>query len=196
MRYNTILKMSYLPIAALLFSGASFAAAPVVSAIGPPIPIQAEDMRSASEASKLLDEVRLMAHDLKREARILESFNWNRVSPETHASQLMLAREHINAISERIERLRAIQPDATAWQQQAIESIVPVAAHLADRTEAAIEHLNEYRNRRFVLEYADHLRAISDRATELKASVSDHLDLAQTENRAVEIRSRISDARS
>ena len=137
-----------------------------------------------------------MAHDLKREARILESFNWNRVSPETHASQLMLAREHINAIGERIEGLRAIQPDVTAWQQQAIESIVPVAVHLADRTVAAIEHLNEYRNRRFVLEYADHLRAISDRATQLKASVSDHLDLAQTENKAEDLRSRISDARS
>ena len=113
MRSNTILKLWYLPVAALLFSATSFAAAPVASAIGPPVTIQAEDMRSASEASKLLDEVRFMAHDLKREARTLESFNWNRVSPETHASQLTVAREHINAIGERIERLQTIQPYAT-----------------------------------------------------------------------------------
>jgi len=196
MRSNTILKLWYLPVAALLFSATSFAAAPVASAIGPPVAIQAEDMRSASEASRLLDEVRFMAHDLKREARTLESFNWNRVSPETHASQLMVAREHINAIGERIERLQAIQPYATPWQQQAIESIVPVAIHLADRTRAAIEHLNDHRGKRFVLEYADHLRTISDQATRLKASVSDHLDLAQTENKAEELRNRISDASS
>jgi hypothetical protein len=71
-----------------------------------------------------------------------------------------------------------------------------VAVHLADRTRAAIEHLNDHRGKRFVLEYADHLRTISDQATQLKASVSDHLDLAQTENKAEELRNRISDASS
>jgi uncharacterized protein YhaN len=187
--------MSYLPIAALILSGSSMLAGPGVSAVGPPV-AQPETARSSIEATRLLEEVRSISNQLNREVQTLESFSRNGVSWEGHAYQLTLAKDHINAIGDRLETLQAIRSTAAPWQQQAIDSLVPVAVQLASRTETAINHLNENRRQLFNPVYTDHLTSIADHADELRDSVAVSLEVANTQDKLDTLRERAAELQS
>jgi len=184
-------KLSYLPVAALILSGSLLLAAPSASAVGPPI-VQSEiSSPSSAEASQLLKEVRAIAYDLRRDAATLESYTFSRLDWRTHADQLSLAKQHINAIGDRLESLEAIRSTVAPWQQQAIESIIPVAAQLAARTEAAINHLNGNRGHLFAPEYTDHLSTIAEHSDQLTRSVNVLLELASTQEKLDSLRDKV-----
>jgi hypothetical protein len=185
-----IRKLSYLPAAALILSGSSLLAGPPVSGVSPPAVQSETSSQSSEEASRLLEEVRAIAYDLERDAATLKSYTFSRLHWQTHADQLRLAKEHINALGDRLERLQAIRGTAASWQQEAIESIVPVTAQLAARTEDAISHLNENRNHLFAPEYTDHLSTIADHSDQLKQSVNIFLELANTQEKLDSLREK------
>ena len=101
------------------------------------------------------------------------------------------AKEHINAIGDRLERLQAIRHVASPWQQQAIDSIVPVAANLAKRTGDAIHHLNQNPNHLWTPAYREHLQAIAERTDQMKKSVELHLELAATQEKLEGLRNQV-----
>jgi hypothetical protein len=190
MRSINIRKLSYLPAAALILSGSSLLAGPPASGVSPPAVQTETSSPSSAEASRLLKEVRTIAYDLERDTATLESYRFSRLHWQTHADQLRLAKEHMNAIGDRLKSLQAIRSTAAPWQQQAIESIVPVAAQLAARTEDAINHLNENRNHLFAPEYTDHLSTIADHSDQLKQSVNTFLELANTQEKLHSLREK------
>jgi hypothetical protein len=182
--------MSYLPVAALILSGSALFAAPSVLAVSSPA-IQSQTTQGSAQASRLLKEIQSIAHDLRRDAAVLESYKLGRLSWQSHAHQLTLAKQHINAIGSRIENLQAIRSAAEPWQQQAIDAIVPVAAQLASRTEKAISHLNDNRSHLFAPAYTDHLSAIATNSDQMKQSVDVFLELASTQDKLDNLRERI-----
>ena len=176
-------KMSYLPMAALILSGSSlFAASPTAQA--------------SAEASRLLTEVRTIANALHRDAATLESYRLAGLSWQSHANRLTLARHHINSIGNRLERLEAMRGSAAPWQQEAIDSITPVAAQLASRTEAAINHLNASPRHLYAPVYTGHLSAVAGHANQMKQSVDLHLDLAGAQDRLDSLRDEAAALRS
>jgi hypothetical protein len=193
MQTRHLLKASALLIAVTISAG-SLAAAPSVQKCECAAELGDRNLRA--EASELLSEIQSTANKLTRDAATLESFPRMGVSWESHATQLNLAKEHINIIGERLERLQAIRPVAELWQQQAIDSVVPVALNLAERTEAAIQHLNENRRYLWAPVYTDHLTTISDEANRMKESVDLHLEVAGTEDRLEQLRNRLDTASS
>ena len=106
----------------------------------------------------------MIAHELRRDAATLESFKRNRLGGESHAHQLALAKQHINSIVVRLEKLKAIRNTAEPWQQQAIDAMIPAAVQLASRTEEAISHVNNNSRQLFDPAYTDNLNAIADNA--------------------------------
>jgi hypothetical protein len=162
--------MSYLSVAALIVSGSPLFAASSAS-------------QTPADASRLLKEVRSIAHTLNRDAATLESYRLRGLSWHGHAYRLTLARQHINSIGDRLESLQAMRGSAAPWQREAIDSIVPVAAQLASRTEAAISHLNENPGQLYVPVYTGHLSAIAGHADRMKQSVDVFLDLASAQDR-------------
>ena len=195
MRSRNFLKMSCLPVAALILSGSSVFAAAPLAATGPPA-VQSETAESSAKASQLLEGIQPLAWQLDRDAATLASYTRGKLSWQSHASQLTLAKQHINAIGERLEDLQEIRSDSAPWQQQAIESIVPVAVQLASRTEAAIGHLNENRGDLFAPVYTDHLRTIAEQADQLQQTVDTHLKLASTQERLDNLRERVGGSES
>lgn len=189
MRSIHLRNMSYLPIAALILSGSSLVAAPSKSAVGPPV-VQSETAAS-TEASQLLEEIQSIAHELNRDAARLESYRGGGLSWQSHAYQLTLAKQHINSIGSRLEKLQAIRSAAAPWQQRAIDSIVPVAVQLASRTEDAINHLNENRGYLFAPVYTGHLSAIAGNADRMKQSVNVFLELARAQDRLDSLREKV-----
>ncbi len=174
MRSNLLRKMVGLPVLALALT--PLASASTALSRGPSSP-ELQSWSSEAEASNLLKEIKSLSTRLDTDAATLESFNRNRgLHWQTHADQLALAREHINEIGDRLERLQTIQSEVAPWQQRAIEEIVPVAANVAAHTESAIQHLNENRTYLFAPVYADHLSSIWEHAGDLKESVDAYLD--------------------
>jgi hypothetical protein len=182
--------MSYLPIAALIFAGSSLFAAHSDPAVGPPM-VQSETSSSAAEARQLLEGVQVIANQLNRDAQTLESYTRSRLTWQSHAYQLTLAKQHINGMGERLESLQAIRDTAAPWQQQAIDSIVPVAVQLASRTEAAINHLNENRGYLFAPVYTGHLNAIAEHSDQMKQSIDTFLELASTQEKLDNLRDKL-----
>lgn len=55
--------------------------------------------------------------------------------------------------------------------------------HLANHTEAAIQHLNEYQSRRFVPEYTERLTLIADHASDMKSAVDNFIKYGEAQRK-------------
>lgn len=190
MRSTILRKFAYLPLLALALTpiaSASAAVSPTTSFV-----TECQVWNFEAEANDLLKEIKSLSAKLKSDATTLESYKWQtQLSWQTHAHQLTQTREHINTIGERLDRLQAIKSVTAAWQQQAIEQIVPVAAYVAAHTESAIQHLNENRRYLFAPVYADHLTSISDRSAELKDSVDAFLEYGKTSDQLDRVQQKL-----
>ncbi|MFL6415046.1 MAG: hypothetical protein ACJ74Y_05185 [Bryobacteraceae bacterium] len=184
------LKTSYRCAATLILSGLTLFAAPSVSTAGPPV-VQSEVAEESSDALELLEQVRSISRDLARDAATLESYTLGRLSWQTHAYQLNSAKEHINAIGERLQSLQAIRHTAAPWQRQAIDAMIPVARELASRTEDAIRHLNDNHQRLLEPVYTNHLRTIAQNSEQIKQTTSLFLDYANTQERLNDLKERL-----
>lgn len=129
-----------------------------------------------AEASDLLGEIHGLAGQLHREAETLQSFTRNAsTSRESHAVQLNQMREHVNDVGTRLARLQEIKHVAAPWQQQAINRLQPLAANVAEHTEAAIVHLNENGNYLLAPSYQEHLTEAMNQGSELKKNAGNFL---------------------
>jgi len=188
-------KMSYLPVAALILSGSGLVAAPSASGVAPPV-VLLQHAQESDQASELLKEIQSITRDLDRDAATLESYNLRGLSWQSHAYQLMLAKQHINAVGSRVEKLQALRGGSAPWQQRAIDTITPVAVQLASRTEDAINHLNESRRELLSPTYTNHLSAIATGASQMKQSVDIFLDFARTQEKLDNLQERIAEIES
>ena len=186
MKTRNLSRVASLLMVAAMVGGSLFAAPPSLKPCASAV--QSQDWSFPAEASQLLKEIQSTATQLTRDTATLESYTLSGLSRQSHANQLTSAKEHINAIG---ERLQAIQHAVAPWQRQAVDAIVPVAAHLASRTEAAIQHLNENRNHLWAPAYTDHLKTIADRANQVKTSIDLHLELASTQDKLEELRLKV-----
>jgi len=172
-------KLACLPFLALTL--APFASASPVVSTSDSKASESQAWSFDAEANDLLKEIKSLSGKLKNDATTLASYKrQTQLHWQTHAHQLNLAREQINKIGERLDRLQAIKSEVAPWQQRAIEQIVPIAANVAAHTEAAIQHLNENRTYLFAPVYANHLTSIADRSAELKESTDLFLEFGDT----------------
>ena len=171
-------------MAGVLFTGSVFAAGQ---------PNYQTELNLQAEASKLLKDVHSRAIELTREAERLDSYARGSLSRESHGAQLTLVKDHINAIGLRLELLQAMRSQTAPWQQDAIASVVPVAANLAAHTDAAILHFNRSGNVLWHPVYTDHLRAIADHSDRVKDTIDVHLAMASTADKLERLRDRAND---
>jgi len=144
-----------------------------------------------AEAQGLLKQVQSTATLLAREAQTLNSYSRLGISRESHSNQVTLVRGHVNAMGKHLARLQSIRDLAAPWQQQALDSVLPVAVHVAAHTEAAIRHLNDRGKPLWDPDYAYLLRSISDRADQVKETIDLHLEMADTQDRLEQLRDRV-----
>jgi transcriptional regulator with XRE-family HTH domain len=128
------------------------------------------------EASTLLKEIQSLAGELKTDADTLQSYAREQIPWGTHGPQLTQAREHIDAIGGRIQRLQAIEPVTQRWQQRALTQLVPLAVELAGRMESVIRHFKENPQYLYAPDYTDHLTAIWERSGKMKETVDTVLE--------------------
>jgi len=177
-------------MAGMMAAGSLFAA-PAIASAPCQTSVEAEDWNYQQEASRLLKQIQAHANALAGDADVLSIYARGSISRHSHAIQVNLVKDRVNAIGKPLNRLQAIRHVAAPWQRQAIDSVVPIAASLAAQTEAAIQHLNETGKPLWAPDYTDLLRSISDRSDQVKQTIDLHLDLAGTQEKLEELRDRV-----
>jgi hypothetical protein len=145
-----------------------------------PAGIYAAPQEDNKEVTKLLEDIKSQAYDLKRDSDELEAYARSDVSWESHATQLEMMKERINTIGKTIARLQGLRSSASPWQQEAIDRIVPVAQKLASNTSAAIDHLNKDRLKIHEPQYQQYVKSNAEAATNLATLVKDFVEYGKT----------------
>jgi hypothetical protein len=176
------IRLRSLPAAAALIAAASFLSPSAVFADTRHEVSARFDGQRAVTAE--LSDLRGKLVQLNTDAGRLESFTrGSRVSWESHALELNQIKAHVNAIGDQLATLESMRSLAEPSQQQAIDGVIPVAVQLAERTTAAINHLNENQSRLWVPEYVNHLRAISALTDHMYGTVSNYLKIVDAQNK-------------
>lgn len=190
MKSKNLVRTTCVWMAGMMAAGSLFAA-PATASAPRQTSVQAEDWNYQQEASQLLKQIQDHANALSSDADVLSIYARGSISRQSHAEQMNLVKDRINAIGKPLIRLQAIRHVAAPWQRQAIDSVVPIAVSLAAQTEAAILHLNETGKPLWAPEYTDLIRSISDRSDQVKQTIDLHLDLAGTQDKLQELRDRV-----
>jgi hypothetical protein len=96
----------------------------------------------------------------------------NDVSWESHAAMLSRIKDHVNNTGRIVAKLQEEREEASPWQQQAIDRMVPMLKEIAANTSAAIEHLNQNHERPGTPDYAEYLQQNADTSHELADMIS------------------------
>lgn len=171
-------------------SGTALAAPP-----NPPqqmgVPADGEGMY-VDRATELLKQLRTVSLQLSRDSESLKAVT---ALPDTHwlshAYYVAGIREHINRAGDLLREMEGIRSGLAPWQRQAVDRVVPVAAALAQRTEAVITHLRENPHAIRVAEYRDHVSAVWDHSEDMRQSVRDFLDYGETRDNLNELEQRL-----
>lgn len=125
-----------------------------------------------AEVAAQLDAANAEAAELARDADEMTSLLHSDVSWESHAAMLSRIKEHVNNMGKLVAKLEQERQEASPWQQQAIDRMVPMLKEIAANTTAAIEHLNQNHERPTTPDYVDYLQQNADTARELANMVS------------------------
>ena len=133
------------------------------------------------DAEKLFRQIAYQAVAVARHGSTLESFarGGQRMMYETHAAELMGAKEAINAMGADFRQLQELRPSILAWQQMMIDRLQPALAGLAGNATEAIEQLNQDRGKFLPPEYRDAVSNLFTYAGQVRELVSVNLDYAE-----------------
>ena len=151
-------------LAALLAATASF------------MPAQTAD---SPEISRLLAEAKTEARLASDDAARLESFTRTKVSWQSHATQLVMMKEHVNSVIKTYNELAQKRAEASPWQQEAIDRIEPLLKSMSDHVTATIEHLNNNQSKVHMPPYQEYARGAADLAEKTHAAIRDFVDYGE-----------------
>ncbi|MFZ0663651.1 MAG: hypothetical protein WAM66_13230 [Acidobacteriaceae bacterium] len=136
----------------------------------------------AAQTSKLLQQVKTSAAQLKRDSAEMEVYSRSRLAWQSHASQINVIKEHINNSGKVLEQLHNSRDDAEPWQQDAIDKITPLLQELASNTESAIDHLNANKQT-WHPEYEAYLKSNAEVSTDLSNLINDYIEFGKADSR-------------
>lgn len=133
------------------------------------------------EIERLFKQISSNAAIVGKHGDKLESFTrgGSRLQYQTHAAELMAAKDAINAMGSDFVQLQELRLGALPWQQSVIDRMEPVLVDLAGHATQAIDRLNEDRRRLPSQEYRDAVGNLSESANQVRNLISVNLDYAQ-----------------
>jgi NTP pyrophosphatase (non-canonical NTP hydrolase) len=159
--------------------------------IFPPSARSVQHKPPSAEVSKQLDSAKQQAFELARDADEMTGLLNSDVSWQSHADVLNRIRDHVNNMGMIVEKLESERDEASPWQQQAIDRMVPLLKEIASNTTAAIEHLNQNHLRPVSQDYKDYIQQNADTAHELADMISSFERYDRTRTRLEKLQDKI-----
>ena len=144
-----------------------------------------------AEVAAQLDAARSEAYELANDADQMTTLIRNDIGWQTHAEMLTEIKEHVNNMGKILAKLQSERDEASPWQQQAIDRMVPLLKDIATNTTAAIEHLNQNQLRPVSGDYKDYLQQNADTAHALADMISSFDQYGRTRAKLEELQDKI-----
>jgi Glu-tRNA(Gln) amidotransferase subunit E-like FAD-binding protein len=119
-----------------------------------------------------LDAAKAEAAELARDADEMTGLIRSDASWQSHAETLNRIKDHVNNMGKIVAKLQQERDEASPWQQQAIDRMIPMLKEVAANTTAAIEHLNSNQSRPVSGNYKDYLEQNAYTSHELADMIS------------------------
>jgi len=142
-----------------------------------------QDAEAQRQVAERLDDFRITALKVQRQADILQSHRNSPVSWQTHANQLADLTDHVNELGKSLSELEAMKSQASDAQRLAIEHARPHLVAIAQSTMRAIELLNENRGITRFPAYSEVASDIYDHANTLHTKLDVILDSENSKSR-------------
>jgi hypothetical protein len=133
------------------------------------------------------DEALELANDANEtQALILNDTNW-----VTHALMLAKVKGHVDNMALIIEKLSKTQKSGSELQEQAVERMLPLVKELSVNTMAAINYLNQNKDRPISDSYTQYLNKNAETARQLSSMISSLLEYQKSMAEIEKLRSKL-----
>jgi hypothetical protein len=163
----------------------------VATAVLPSVLGSATRKPANGEVAAQLDAAKVEASELARDADEMTALVRDDTSWQSHADTLNRIADHVNNMGKILAKLQSERDEASPWQQQAIDRMVPLLKDIAANTTAAIEHLNKNQSRPASSDYKAYLEQNADTAHELADTISAFDKYGRTRAKLEELQNKI-----
>jgi len=144
-----------------------------------PATLKAAERADSAQITKLMEDAKVEAVQLKDDAADLLSFVKTGITWQTHARKVEMIREHVNNTGKLLAKLQEAEPTGSPWQQDATKQIEPLLKELAANLESTINHINKNQVHIKFSEYHDYVKANYELASDLEALVRDFVNYGE-----------------
>ena len=134
----------------------------------------------SSDINDLLKQVKIHAALAQDDAGTLESYTRSRVSHRSHGNRLEQMKGHANDLIEEFNKLGALRPSGSPWQQEAIDRIQPLLQQMSSHLTTTIDHYNENQSQVNMPPYRDYVKTNHEFMTKTARLISDFVDYGET----------------
>ena len=133
-----------------------------------------------SSVTMQLNSVKAIVDRLKKDCVQMEAYTRsNNTSWQTHGAALTKMGNDVNELQENMRGLQAHRPNASPWQQDAIDRIAGLTNDLATSMNATIAQLNKSKNQPTAPPYPDYVKANTRLVNDLAAEIDGAIDSGQ-----------------
>lgn len=138
-------------------------------------------------------ELRRLLQTLSLNADHMHALQTSGLHWQTHAHQLNGVRNDVNRVGDQLEQIKNMRSSAAPWQQDAFDTVLPIAAEVAERMNDAIQHLNDNPQYLWAPDYQEHLRTIPILSGQMYDLVDNQLKIVDARERLDKIMRQMGD---
>jgi uncharacterized membrane protein YccC len=147
--------------------------------------------KDSDEINSLLSQARTQAWQTAQDADTLQSYTMSPMAWESHAAQLRLIQDRVNALAKTTQQLNEQRAQGSPWQQAAIDRINPLLTDMNDALAATITALNDHPERVNMPTYREYAHANYDVCEGAANVISDFVAYGRSKGNSVVLKEKL-----
>ena len=147
--------------------------------------------KDSDEINSLLSQARTQAWQAAQDADTLQSYTMSPMAWESHAAQLRLIQDRVNALAKTTQQLNEQRAQGSAWQQAAIDRINPLLTDMNEALAATITALNDHPERVNMPTYRDYAHANYDVCEGAATVISDFVAYGKSKGNSTVLKEKL-----
>jgi hypothetical protein len=147
--------------------------------------------KDSDEISSLLSQARTQAWQAAQDADTLQSYTMSPMVWESHAAQLRLIQDRVNALAKTTQQLNDLRSQGSQWQQVAIDRINPLLRDMDEALSTTVTALNDHPERLNMPTYRAYAHANYDVCEEAATVISDFVAYGKSKGSSVSLREKL-----
>lgn len=166
---------------------AAFAMGALLLSCGPLVPrARADQDTDNANVKKLLDQADYQAWRLSRDTDAMTGIVRSEATWQADADELERVRAHVNDLGKLIAELQSSRVDASRWQRESIDRVVPLLSEVAKNTTDEIKFLDKYQHQPMSVKYDHWVNQSSKTAHELAETIQDTVQYGEDRGQLAE----------